>query len=811
MSILAASDVCQAVSARLCLPLNHAKYVLQQTDKGATVPFLARYRRDETGNMDESLIRRIIDVATEAKEVERRRQFMLRSLEERRLLTPALRDMLLKMTDLNQLEDVWEPYKVRKASLAARGREAGLDAAGLLDRSCPLPHLLQQIRRTKDGEKLLLAVIVEDVSRNSAVLGSVMEYVADTACLAVSVVKAPRKNVAKALHEDEFAKLQKMYANYDGRSWSSRRIRSHVLLAVQRGEDKGALQLSMSCGPAIHGIFRRVCEEQFAGVKDRLKGPQNDELRLLQNGLNAAREHLIATAHKSIRRDLKKRAEEEAIGVFATNLRHMLLQRPLTQARILAMDPGLTNGVKCVALDENGSLLITFKCSLLEEAAMIRKVRDVVEQTKVNKIVIGNGTASQRTAQVVSRIIKEAAWPHVEFAVVSEVGASVYSVSEAAQEEFPQLDALYRGAVSIGRRVLDPLSELVKIPVKSMGIGMYQHDVPEKNLVKALSETVESCVAAVGVNAAVANKYVMERVPAINKKLVQQIVLARHAKRLNNREDFRHVPSMTETIYTQTVGFFRFPNSPEPLDNTVLLPEWYEHVRRLEKLLAKVQESTPAPATDRTAMQRRLCSLGEHLGTLNDADFKKVAETVGCGVECLKLIAKELKNPGLDPRSTLPHAGFMRTRLLELSELSPGDVINGIVRSVTPFGAFVDCGLHQDVLVRELDVGSTHPGALLETIIIKGIDDLGRLQVMYQSTPTAKDGKDKATPSPDPKQRPARSKTSREESSEPRTSPPTQTRKKEQSTSAAPEDTETEFMSSNAASIRMISLLRLTA
>lgn len=358
------------------------------------------------------------------------------------------------------------------------------------------------------------------------------------------------------------------------------------------------------------------------------------------------------------------------------------------------------------------------------------KMVEVVNGLSLNKIVIGNGTASQRTAQLVSSVISENGWMDVEFAVVSEAGSSVYSVSEAANEEFPNIDILFRGAINIGRRVLDPLSELVKIPVKSMGIGMYQHDVNEKKMTKTMNETVESCVASVGINAVTANKYMMEKVPGINKKLVHQIVLAREGSHFNSREDLRNVAGMNESVYKQIVGFFRFPNSKDPLDNTVLLPEWYGYVRELVSIAASEEPKESSPSDVIGAIgDRCLASVARYLSGKDNAAMKNISSLLGCGVECLRLIQKELLHPGMDPRSTLPHAGFMRRKLLNVRELKRGEVLSGVVQSVTPFGAFVDCGLEQHVLVRQLQMSDTHPGQLIEHIVFRELDKLGRPQV----------------------------------------------------------------------------------
>lgn len=749
-------SIYEGVSRQLKIPFKVAKYVLHQVDQGATVPFLARYRRDETGNLDEKVIRSIIDEAASAKEVERRRNFMMQSLTERQLLTPAIAKEFEKITKIDLLEDAWEAYKVRKTSLASRGREQGLCGEKLLFSAEPILNLSRQLKEIKDAEKLYTAIIVEEISRNMTIRKEVLNYVEATAKIHANLVKSARKDKAKNLQREQFEKLKQMFLYYDGNSWPITAIKSHIVLALQRGEEKGVLQVNLTCGLHAENVFRRQCLEQFPFVKVRQENHGSSlECKILKKGLSSACTYLISASYKSVRRDLKKRAEEKAIDVFATNLRHLLLQKPLAKARILAMDPGLANGVKCVVLSEDGNLLTTLKCSVLDEGPMRRQVCETVEKYQVNKIVIGNGTASQRTTQVVAQIIAEAGWKNVEFAIVSETGASVYSASDAAKEEFPHLDILYRGAVSIGRRVLDPLSELVKIPVKSMGIGMYQHDVNEKKLIKALSETVESCVATVGINAAVSNKYVMEKVPGISKPLVHQIILARHANRLRNREDFRRVPSMVEGVYAQIVGFFRFPNSAEPLDNTVLLPEWYEFVRRLAvhyrekdfrngkenvfpssclndatRITTSMTVASVSSAEDlHTTSSQTLTKIGERLAQETVDSFCAIAAEIGCGVECLRLIEKELLHPGFDPRSSLPHAGFMRTKLIDVKELAKGDVLKGVVQSVTTFGAFVDCGLEKNILVKGLGMDQTHPGALLDNLIFTGGDHLGRPQV----------------------------------------------------------------------------------
>lgn len=769
---LTPDDLHRHTSARLHLPLAAVRFVLTQAKSGATVPFLARYRQGETGRMDEVQLRLVLDTAKEVAEVHRRRQFMLKSLESRGLLTPALQAALMSMLHVSQLEDAWEPFKERRTSLASRGRAAGLGpyAAALLtfdaanaDCRAWLAELSAVLRRTEDGERLLVAIVAEDVQRSEELRRRVGEYCRHTARLTSSMLAKPRKKVAKELQEEDFETLRKHFAFYDGKSWSVQRVAAHVVLALQRGEARGALKVDVESGPKSRGVFMYAARELYAGLNRLLATSPSPTAttpssastahahdlreahyarRIAHEALQSAYEHLVKQCHTAVRRDLKKSAEQEAIVVFAHNLHHMLLQRPLSKSRLLAMDPGLANGVKCVALDEQGTVETFFTCTLMDEPKMRRYVTQVVESKRLNKIVIGNGTASSRTADLVADLIKTQKWTDVEFAIVSEAGASVYSISDIAKEEFPDLGVMYRGAVNIGRRVLDPLSELVKIPVRSMGIGMYQHDVNEKDLMRELNYVLESCVAKVGINAASANRYVMEKVPGIQKKIVDQIVLARHARRLRSREDLRRVPAMTDGVYEQVAGFFRFPSSPEPLDNTNIHPESYALVRRLMELYTAGQLGGPAegtpqaphsgPATrsaaDAAADAQVRQAVAQRLGTMSAAQLAALASRqLACAVETLELVRQELQHPGLDPRAALPHAGLLRREVGDVKELRAGQLLSGVVQSVTMFGAFVDCGLHDTVLVRGEGTDALQVGMYLDQRIrFEALDHLKR-------------------------------------------------------------------------------------
>ncbi|CBH17639.1 hypothetical protein, conserved [Trypanosoma brucei gambiense DAL972] len=695
------------ISQRLNIPQGSACYVVEQTKKGSTVPFLARYRRDETGYLDETTIRQLLDMAEELREVQRRREFMLKSLEKRNLLTRELQETFEKLVHLNQLEDAWEPFKEKKTGLAHRGREAGLEplAKKLLYTTDPIDDVQQRLRCVDDGEKLLRAIVVEEVQRCDEVRQIMLTECRRSGTISCALAGEPG---GKSANSDSFEKNKKHFEWYGGKVWPVQRISAHHFLALQRGESEGVLKVKMAESNRDKDVFFAWARRKFYGARRPTSSVAGE---LLQKCLEEACKQVVRRTHATVRRDLKKSAIKESLAVFAHNLRHILLQRPMRDARILAMDPGFKMGVKCVALDENGGVIACFCCTLSKKDEMKEYIGGSVGKMNLNKIVIGNGTASGDVADVVAATIKEKNLS-VEYAIVSEAGASVYSVSDVAKEEFPTLDPMYRGAVSIGRRVIDPLSELVKVPVRSMGIGMYQHDISEVELTRSLNRVVESCVASVGVNAMVANRYVMEKIPGVTKRMVDQIVLARHAKKLMSREDLRRVPGMTETVYKQIAGFFRFPNSTNPLDGSNIHPESYPVVQRLIELFKG---------------QQRI-DIGRKLLDMKENELKELTERLGCGKATLELLAHELATPALDPRSELPFAGHFR-RAPRAADIKCGDKLAGVVRCVTTFGAFVDVGLHDDVLVHDVDIDAVCAGSFLDDIVVQGVDRLGRIQV----------------------------------------------------------------------------------
>jgi uncharacterized protein len=500
--------------------------------------------------------------------------------------------------------------------------------------------------------------------------------------------------------DEDWESNRENFAFYNGKQRLLQQLSATQILAMFRGERLGVLKLDFTFSPAAQKIFDEIVGRTFLGFG---RGANNNKKILLTACEEAFKQHVATGAMSSVRRDLKESADKEAVLLFAHNMQRLLLHRPLSGARILAMDPGIRHGTKCVALDENGNVILKFVVNLSDEHKMKLAINAACRKFSLTKITIGDGVASRDVERVVSEAIDQHKLENIEYALVSECGASVYSTSKIALEELGHLDLLYRGAVSIGRRVLDPLSELVKIPVRSMGVGLYQHDVSERMLVKELARATEMCVANVGVNVKTTNKYVLQCIPGLNTKAAAEIVASR--EKLKCRNDLQALPSVTKEVFTQVAGFLRFPSSPEPLDNTRIHPETYAIVR---KLMTKFNMSDVA--------QRE--ALGK---TIDGSDVAALAAELGCGAETLRLIAKELQFPALDPRSSLKHAGLFRKRVQKLEDLKVGDKVSGVVRNVATFGTFVDIGVGTDGLI-----GGTHfevnTGDIVEDLIVEAID-----------------------------------------------------------------------------------------
>lgn len=662
----------------LSLSLNEksVEATLKLLAEGCTIPFIARYRKERTGNLDEIAIANISDMLTKLKELDKRKETVLKSIREQGKLTDDLASKIEHCQNATELEDLYLPFKPKRRTRAQVARENGLE---------PLANLLLLQRERKPlvaaqrfvGEQVESAdaaiegakdIIAEMISEDAEVRNVVRGFYRREALISSKVVKK------KEAEED----AQK-FSDYFDFSEPLRRCNSHRLLAMRRGEAAGFLRVGI-------GIEGEECVER---IKRRYVRGVGECQAIVSAAIEDAFKRLIDPSIENEFATLsKERADEEAIRVFAENLRQLLLSAPLGQKRVLAIDPGFANGCKTACLDEQANLLhheIIFPHPPKERRMQAgRAVIEMIKRYKIEAIAIGNGTASRETKSFVEQVLAEN--PDVKNLVqgtfvVSEDGASIYSASATAREEFPNEDVTTRGAVSIGRRLMDPLAELVKIDPKSIGVGQYQHDVDQTKLKHSLDQTVVSCVNQVGVNLNTASKHLLMYVSGLGTVLAQNIVDYRRANgAFTSRAELKKVPRLGNVAYQQCAGFLRIPNARNPLDNSGVHPESYTIV----EAMAKDQG----------------CSLSELIG--NKTLQKKINIerylTAEIGLPTLKDIMAELDKPGRDPRQQLEIFEFDE-HVHSIDDLKIGMELPGIVTNITNFGAFVDIGVHQDGLV----------------------------------------------------------------------------------------------------------------
>ncbi|MFY2556582.1 Tex family protein [Corallococcus terminator] len=643
--------------------------------EGSTVPFIARYRKEVTGGLDEVQIQTILDKASERTELDSRRDTILRSVEEQGKLTPELAKALKAAKTRTELEDLYLPYKPKRRTRAAIARERGLE---------PLADLLwkQEGKRGEDADSKVRPFInaEKEVPDLAAALAGARDICAERVSEDAGLRRSTREVCAKrgTLRSDVVpAKKNEptKFENYYGHEEPLSQAPSHRVLALLRGEEEGVLKVKLN-----------MPDDE---VKTLLGGrvvtrPQSLFASELRAAVDDSWERLLGPSLESeLRAELKERADKGAIGVFGENLRHLLLTAPAGARAVLALDPGLRTGIKLAMLDNTGSVAETV--TLYSERSADERVRAakllsaVVQKHKPELIAVGNGTGS-REAETFVRDTLKALGSQVPVVSVSEQGASIYSASEVARDEFPDLDVTLRGAVSIGRRLQDPLAELVKIDPKSIGVGQYQHDVDQGLLKKKLGEVVDSCVNAVGVDVNTASPQLLEHVSGVGPSLAKKLVAHRASKgRFTTRRELLKVSGLGPKTFEQAAGFLRV-RGPEPLDSSAVHPERYAVVERMAKDLGVEVGSLVGNATlVRQIDPKRY--LGPDLGEMT-----------------LKDILAELEKPSRDPRGDFS-APVMRDDLRTLEDVKEGMVLQGVVTNVTAFGAFVDVGVHQDGLV----------------------------------------------------------------------------------------------------------------
>ena len=630
---------------------------IELLESGATVPFIARYRKEATGGLNEVQIAAIRDMLVKLKELDKRRETVLSSIEEQGKLTPELRKQIEEAMSLTDLEDLYLPYRPKRRTRATIAIEKGYE---------PVANAIMKGQWGDwDVEALAGArdIIAERISEDATVRNRVRNVFRRRAMLSSSLARGVNEN------DERVAKFE----NWIDWKEPIGRAPSHRILALFRGEEAGVLKVHVKPEQdeeCIEAMTSRIRPQGKAGEQYDLAVADSYKRLVMPS---------IETEFRNI---LKEKADREAIRVFAENLRQLLLAAPLGQKRTLAIDPGFRTGCKCVCLDAQGQLLhnetIYPFTSVREERAAVNKLEALVEAFQIEAIAIGNGTAGRETEEVVQRC-------HFNRKViavsVSEAGASVYSASDVARREFPDYDVTVRGAVSIGRRLMDPLSELVKIDPKSIGVGQYQHDVDQKMLAESLSDTVVSCVNSVGVELNTSSRELLSYVSGIGPALAEKIVAHRNKNgAFASREALHDVKGLGDKAFEQCAGFLRVRESANPLDKSAVHPERYALV---EKMAASVGTDVETLMKDK-----------ELRAKINLQDFV----TPDCGLPTLQDIMKELEKPGLDPRAKFEVFEFDKN-VTRIEDVHEGMILPGIVTNITAFGAFVDIGVHQDGLI----------------------------------------------------------------------------------------------------------------
>jgi uncharacterized protein len=674
------------IAAQLTIRPPQVAATIELLDGGNTIPFIARYRKEVTGGLDEEQLRAIQSQLEALRKLDERRETILASIEEQGKLTPELRTQLLAADTLTALEDLYQPYKPKRRTRAMIAREKGLQP--LAD------QILAQLRSRDSAESLAAAFLNENVANSEEALAGARDIVAETISDHPEVRRVTREKALKFANasagkiEDAVDEKQ-VYALYYDFQLRLDKLRPHQILALNRGEEQKVLRVAIDIPErdwrnAVNNVFRPHPLSPLAG---QLEEAIDD----------AAKRLLLPAIERDVRTTLTEMAEMHAIQVFGANLRGLLTQPPLAGQTVLALDPGFRTGCKVAVVDPSGKLLDTDTIyphpPQNQKAASLRTLKGLVEQYSVTLVTIGNGTASRETEQLVAELINSVVkGKPLHYLMVNEAGASVYSASPLAKAELPGLDVSLRSAVSIGRRIQDPLAELVKIDPKSIGVGMYQHDVNQKALAQALDGVVESVVNRVGVDLNTASPALLTYVAGIGPKLAERIVAYRNEHgAFPTRKAILKVSGLGPKAFEQAAGFLRVRGGDEPLDASAIHPESYTVAY---KVLKQVKLEPTAPMQEREAK----------LSALQKAQpLAQLAATLGTGEPTLADIFEQLVRPGRDPREDLP-APILRNDVLSMDDLQPGMELAGTVRNVIDFGAFVDIGVKQDGLLHRSQI-----------------------------------------------------------------------------------------------------------
>ena len=641
--------------------------VIELIDEGSTIPFIARYRKDVTGSLNDETLRKFDERLKYLRNLEKKKLNYIKHIKDLGKLTKDLENKILAAETLVELDDLYRPFKSKKQTRATIAKDNGLGplAKTILKQEIHVPvskiakkYLNENVKTVEDAIKGASDIIAEIISDNSDFRKKIRKDF-----IKYGVIHSK----AKTSDESEY----ELYYNY---SEKVSKIPPHRLLAINRGENEGILKVKIEIAPdkILRFLNGRVIKDNpYTG-------------KIIKEAIEDSYKRLISPSiEREVRKYLTERSEKQSIEVFSKNLYQLLMESPLVDKTILGWDPGFKNGCKLAVIDETGKVLETSLIHLTENRNKIRKIiktlRELIDSYGIDVIAIGNGTASRESEKVVSEIIKNS---DVEYVVVNEAGASVYSASELASEEFPDLNEGERSAVSIARRLQDPLAELVKIDPKSIGVGQYQHDMNQKYLNESLTGVVESVVNKVGVDLNTASSSLLNYISGISKSTAKNIISYREENgSFSSREELKQVKGLGNKTFEQCAGFVKIDNGDNPLDQTTIHPESY---RTCEKLLKSLDIG--------------LKDIGNSDLKLDQIDYEKLAQELDIGVITLRDIVGELKKPGRDPRLELEKPQ-LRKNILTIDDLKEDMVLQGTVRNIVDFGAFVDIGIHQDGLV----------------------------------------------------------------------------------------------------------------
>lgn len=689
-------DYSKVLSQEFQIKEEYAKNIISLLDDGNTIPFIARYRKEMHGSMDDQLIREFSEKLEYLRSLDKRREEIRTLIDGQEKLTDEISLALDNAETLSELEDIYRPYRPKRKTRASVAKEKGLE---------PLAEIILKQESKCDPVAVAEEYVDEEkgVANVEDALQGAMDIIAETVSDNAEIRKRIRNlanvnGVISSVAVD--AEKDSVYRQYYDYKEPVKKIADHRLLAVNRGEKEGFLKVSveMDTERPLNSIAKVMITNPACACADIVKTACEDAYTRL----------IFPSIEREIRNDLTENACENSMKVFGVNLRQLLMQPPVKGKTVLGLDPGYRTGCKVAVVDSTGKVLDTAVIYPTHSEAKVKeskqKLLQLIKKHNVDIISIGNGTASKETEMFAADAIKEADHP-VYYMVVSEAGASVYSASKLAAKELPQLDLTLRSAVSIARRLQDPLAELVKIEPKAIGVGQYQHDMPQKRLGETLDGVVEGCVNSVGADLNTASPALLSRISGLNSTVCNNIVAYREENgAFTSRAELKKVPKLGPKAFEQCAGFLRVPESKNPLDNTGVHPESYKSAKELLALL---------DYSDKEIKEGKFTDLANRVAAKGT---KSLADTLKIGLPTLDDIVKELSKPGRDPRDELP-APMLRSDILDIKDLKPDMVLKGTVRNVIDFGAFIDIGVHQDGLVhisQICDEYIKHPSEVLK-------------------------------------------------------------------------------------------------